>query len=126
MVWFLISMDDYCISYVIMFIVVQALSSVQLFATPWTAAHQASLSFTVSQSLLKFMSIETVMPSNRLVLCRPLLVPSIFPSIRGFSSELSLHIQWPKYSSFGFIISPSHEYTGLISFSIYWLDLIYE
>ena len=120
-------MDDYCISYVIMFIVVvQALSSVRLFATPWTAAHQASLSFTISQSLLKFMSVEIVMPSNRLVLCRPLLVPSIFPSIRGFSSELSLHIQWPEYSSFGFIISPSHEYSGLISFRIDWFDLIYE
>ena len=97
---------------------------VQLFATPWTAAHQASLSFTVSQSLLKFMSIESVMLSNHLIICRPLLLPSIFPSIRVFSSESVLHIRWPKYWSFSFSISPSNEYSGLISFRIDWFDLL--
>ena len=86
--------------------------------TPWTAACQASLSFTISQSLLKFMSIESVMPSNHLILCRPLLLPSIFPSIRVFSYELVLHIRWPKYLSFSFSISPFSEYSGLISFRI--------
>ena len=91
---------------------------------PWTAACQASLSFTVSQSLPKLMSIESVMPSNHLILCRLLLLPSIFPSIRGFSSESALHIRWPKYSSFSFSISPSNEYSGLISFKIDWFDLL--
>ena len=94
-------------------VVVQLLSHVQLFATPWTAARQASLSFTTSQSLLKLMSIELVMPSNHLILCRPLLfLPSIFLSIRVFSNESVLHIRWPKYWSFS--ISPSSEYSGLI------------
>ena len=95
---------------------VQSLSRVQLFATPWTAAHQASLSTTSSWSLLKLISIESVMPSNHLILCHPLLLPSIFPSIRVFSKESVLHIRWPKYWSFSFNISPSNEYSGLISF----------
>ena len=93
-------------------------------STPWTAAHQALLSFIISQNLLKFMSIELVMPSNHLILCRPLLLlPSIFPSIRVFSSESVLRIRWPKYWSFSFCISPSNEYSGLISFKMDWLDL---
>ena len=105
---------------------VQSLSCVQLFATPWTAARQASLSITNSWSLLKLMSIESVMPSNHLILCRPLLfLPSIFPSIRVFSNESVLHIRWPKYWSFSFRISPSNEYLGLISFRIDWLDLLF-
>ena len=92
---------------------------------PWTAAHQASLSFTVSWSFLRFMSVESVMPSNYLILCcLLLLLPSIFPSIRVFSSELVLHIRWPKYRNFSFSISPSIEYSGLISFRIDWLDLL--
>ena len=91
------------------------------FSTPWPAACQASLSFTISWSLLKFMCIESVMPSNHLILCGPLLLPSIFPSIRVFSNELSLRIRWPKYWSFS--ISPSNEYSGLISFRIDWFDL---
>ena len=103
---------------------VQSLSRVLLFATPWTAAHQASLSITNSWSLLKLMSIESVMPSNHLILCCPLLLPSIFPSIRVFSNESVLHIRWPKYWSFSFSISPSNEYTGLISFRIDWFDLL--
>ena len=93
--------------------------------TPWTAAHQASLSITNSQSLLKLMSIESVMPSNHLILCHPLLLPpSIFPSIRVFSSESVLCIRWPKYWNFSFNISPSNEYSGLISFRIDWFDLL--
>ena len=105
--------------------VVQLLNHVQLFATPWTAAPQAPLSFTVSRTLLRFMSIESVMPSNRLILCGPLLLlPSIFPSIRVFSSEFALCIRWPKYWSFSFSISPSSEYSGLISFRIDWFDLL--
>ena len=104
---------------------VQLLSLVRLFATPWTAARQASLSITNSRSLLKFMSIESVMPSNHLILCRPLLLlPSVFPSIRVFSNESALHIRWPKYRSFSFSISPSNEYSGLISFRMDWLDLL--
>ena len=100
-------------------------SCVQLFATPWTAALQASLSITNSQSLLKFMSIELVLLSNHLILCHPLLLlPSIFPSIRVFSSESVLHIRWPKYWSFSFSISPSNECLGLISFRMDWLDLL--
>jgi len=99
-------------------IVVQSLSHVQFFATPWTAARQASLSFTISWSLLKLMSVESVMPSSHLILCRPLLLPSIFPSIRVFSSESVLHIRWPKYWSFSFSISPSSEHSGLISFRV--------
>ena len=100
------------------------LSHVQLFSTSWTAAHQASLSITNSQSLLKFMSIELVMPSNHLILCPPLLLlPSIFPSIRVFSNESVLCIRWPKHWSFSFSTSPSIEYSGLISFRMDWLDL---
>ena len=104
---------------------VQLLSCVPLFVTPWTAAHQASLSITNAQSLLKFMSIESVMPSNHLILCHLLLVlPSIFPSIRVFSKESVLRISWPKYWSFSFNISPSNEYLRLISFRIDWFDLL--
>ena len=92
--------------------------------TPWTAAHQTSLSITSSQSLVKLMSIESVMPFNHLILCCPLLfLPSIFPSIRVFSNESALHIRWPKYWNFSFSISPSNEYSGLISFRMDWLDL---
>ena len=109
----------------IQFSSVQSLSRVQLFATPWTAALQASLSITNSQSLLKLMSIELVMPSNHLILCRPLLLsPSIFPSIRVFSNKSVLHIKWPKYWSFSFSMSPSNEHSGLISFRMDWLDLL--
>ena len=101
---------------------VQSVSHVLLFGTPWTAAHQASLSITNSLSLLKLISINSVMPSNHLILCCPLLLlPSIFPSIRVFSNESLLHIRWPKYWSFSFSISPSSEYSGLISFRIHWL-----
>ena len=104
---------------------VQSLSHVQLFATPWTAAHQASLSITNSQSLLKLMSVESVMPFNHLILCRPLLLPpSIFPSIRVFSNKSVLHMRWPKYWTFSFSISPSNKYSGLISFRMDWLDLL--
>ena len=104
---------------------VQSLSHVRLFATPWTAAFQASLSITNSQSLLKLMSIESVMPSNHFILCHPLLLlPSAFPSIRVFSNESALHIRWQKYWSFNFSISPSNEYSGLISFRIDWFDLL--
>ena len=93
--------------------------------TPWTAARQASLSITNSRSLLKLIFIESVMPSNHLILCRPLLLPpSIFPSVRVFSKESALHIRWPKYWSFSFSISPSNEYSGLISFRMDWLDLL--
>ena len=103
---------------------VQLLSHVQLFVTQWIAAHQSSLSITNSQSLLRFMSIESVMPSNHLILYLPLfLLPSIFPSIRVFSNESVLHIRWPKYWSFSFSISPSNEYPGLISFRMDWFDL---
>ena len=104
--------------------VVQSLSCVLLFAAPWTAACQASLSF-ISWSLLKLMSIDWVMPSNHLILCHPLpLLPSIFPSIRVFSNESVLHIRWPNYWSFSFSNSPSNEYSGLISFRIDWFDLL--
>ena len=104
---------------------VQLLSPVQLFVTPWTAACQASLSITNSWSLLKLMSIELVMHSSHLILCRPLLLlPSIFPSIRVFSNMSVIHIRWPKYLSFSFNISSSNEYSGLISFRIDWLDLL--
>ena len=96
---------------------VQSLSHVPLFATPWTVAHQASLTITNSWSLLKLMSIESMMPSNHLILCCPLLLlPSIFPSVRVFSSESVLHIRWPEYWSFGFNISPFNDYSGLIFF----------
>ena len=104
---------------------VQLLSYVWLFVTPWTAAHQSSLSVTNSRSLPKLMSIELVMPTNHLILCRPLLLlPSIFPSIRIFSNESVLHVRWPKYWSFSFSISPSNEHPGLISFRMDWLDLL--
>ena len=103
---------------------VQLLSRVRLFATPWTAAPGASLCITNSQSLLKLKSIELVMPSNHLLLCRPFLLPSIFPSIRVFSNESVLCIRWPKYWSFSLSISPSNEYSRLISFRIDWLDLL--
>ena len=107
------------------FSLVQLLSHVLLFVTPWTAAHQASLSITNPQSLLKLMSIESVMPSNHLILCHPLLLlPSIFPSIRVFTNESALRIRWPKYWSFSFNISPSNQYSGLISFRIDQLDLL--
>ena len=110
---------DFCI------LSVQSLSCVQIFSTPWTAAHQASLSITSSRSLLKLTSITLVIPSNRLILCCPLLLlASIFPSIRIFSSESVLPIRWPKYWSFSFSISPSNEYSGPISFRVDWLDLL--
>jgi len=103
---------------------VQSLNHAQLFGTPWTAACQASLSITNSQSLHKLMSIESVQPSNHLILCCPLLLlPSIFPSTRVFSNESVLHIRWPKYWSYSFNISPSNEYSGLISFRMDWMDL---
>ena len=96
-----------------------------MFATQWTAAHQASLSFSISRSLLKLMSIEPVMPFNQLILCHPLLLlPSMFPSIRVFANESALHIRWPRYWSSSFSISPSNEYSGLISFRIDWFDLL--
>ena len=109
------------------FSTVQLLSCVPLFAVPWTAARQASLSITSSQSLFKLMSVESVMPSNHLILCCPLiLLPSIFPSIRVFSSESVLHIRWPMFWSFSPSISPSNECSELISFRIDWLDLLAE
>ena len=103
---------------------VQLLSPVQLFATPWAVPCQASLSITDSRSLLKLMSVESVMPSNHLILCGPLLPPLIFPSIRVFSNESVFCIRWPKYWSFSFRVSSSNEYSGLISFRIDWLDLL--
>ena len=104
---------------------VQLLNHVWLFATPWTAAHQASLSITNTWNLLKLTFIESVMPLNHLILCRPLLLPpSIFPSFRVFSNESGLRIRWPSIGSFSFTISPSNEYSGLISFRIYWFDLL--
>ena len=107
------------------YVVVQSPSCVRLFATPWTAARQASLSLTISWSLSKFMSIESVMLSNHLILfCPLLLLPSIFPSFRVFSNESVFHIRWPKYWSFSFNISSSNEYSGLISFRMNWLDLL--
>ena len=106
----------------LLIVVVQSLSRVRLFAIPWTAASQASLFLTISQSLLKLMSTESVMPSNHLVLPL-LLLPSNFPSTRLFYNELALHIRWPKYWSFNFSISPSNEYSGLISFRVDWFDL---
>ena len=106
------------------FAVVQLLSRVWLFATPRTEVHQASLCFTISQSLLKFMSIEPVILSNHLILCHPLLLPSIFASLRVFSSESVLSIRWPNYWCFSFNIRPSNEYSGLVSFRIDWFDLL--
>ena len=103
----------------------RSVGCIQLFATPWTAARQASLPFTITQSLVKLMSIESVMPSSHLVLSRPLLLlPSVFPSVRFFSNESALHIRRPKYWSFSFSVSPSNEYLGLISFRINWFDLL--
>ena len=111
----------------IQFSSVWTLSRIQLFVTPWTAARQAFLSITNSRSLLKLMSIESVMPSNHLILFHPLLLsPSIFPSIRVFSNESVLHIRWPKYWSFSFSISSSSEYSGLISFRTDWFDLVVQ
>ena len=110
---------------VLHYLPVQSLSCVRLFATPWTAARQASLSIANSRSLLKLMSIESVMPSSHLILCQTLLLlPSIFPSIRVFSNNSALHMRWPKYGSFSFSISPSNEHPGLISFKMDWLDLL--
>ena len=106
-------------------VVIQSVNRICLFATPWSAACQGPLSSIISWSLLKFMFIESVMPSNHLILCRPLLLlPSVFPNIRVFSSESVLCIRWPKYWSFSFSISPSNEYSGLISFRIDWFDLL--
>ena len=106
-------------------VVVQLLSQVQLFVTPWTAAHQASLSFTIPWSLIKLLSIELVMPSNHLILCHPLLLPSVFPSIRVFSNKLALHMRWPNYWSFSFCISFNpDEHSGLIFFRIDCFDTI--
>ena len=117
---FLVLFTDHNLSGRSQFSSVQSLSHVWLFATPWTA----SLSIISSQSLLKLLSIESVTPSNHLILCHPLLPPSIFPTIRVFSNESVLHIRWPKHWSFSFSISPSNEYSGLISFRIDWLDLL--
>ena len=103
---------------------VQSLSCVRIFETPWTKAHQASLSITNSQSSLRLMSIESVMPSSHLILCRPLLLLSVFPSIRVFPNESVLPIMWPKYWSFSLNIIPSSEHPGLISFRMNWLDLL--
>ena len=115
-------MDNYLLSLVV---VVQPLNCVRLSVTPWTAAHQNSLSITISQSLLKLVSIELVMPPKHLVLCCPLLLlPKIVPSIRVFSNESALHIKWPEYWSFSFSISPFNEYSGLISLKIDWIDLL--
>ena len=109
----------------IQFSSVQLLSCVRLFATPWTAAHQASLAITNSQSLLKLLSITSVMPSSHLILCCPLLLlPPVLPRIRVFSNESALCIRWPKFWSFSFNISPSNEHSGLISFRMDWLDLL--
>ena len=119
-------MQRYIYTYIIKlgFSSVQSLSHVWLFVTPWTAAHQASLSISNSRNLLKHMCFESVMPSNHLILCHPLLLPpSIIPSIKVFSNE-SVLIRWPKYWSFSFSISPSNEHSGLISFWMNWLDLL--
>ena len=111
-------------SYMSVYQTVQSLSRVPLFATPWTATRQASLSITIPRSLLKLMSTESVMPSNHLILCRPLFfLPSIFPSIRVFSNKWVRPIRWPKYWNFNFNISPSNEHSGLISFRMDWLDI---
>ena len=121
---FLVSSEGLTYS-VVQFSSVQLLSCVRLFATPWTAARQASVSIINPWSLLKLISIELVMPSNHLILCRPLLLLlSIFPSIRVFSNESTVHMRWPKYWSFSFNLSPSNEHSGLISFRMVWLDLL--
>ena len=120
-----IGRQDDPLMFISQFVVVQLLSCVQLFAAPWTAAHQAFLSFTIFWSLLKLMFIQSLMPSNHLILCYPLLFPpSIIPSIRVFSKESVLCIMWPKYWSLSFNISPSNEHPGLISFRMDWLDLL--
>ena len=108
----------------VQFSLVQLLSRVRLFATPWIAARQASLSITNSWSLLKLMSTESVMPSSHLILCRPLLLPPTPPSIRVFSNESTLRMRWPKYWSFSLSVGPSNEHPGLISFRMHWLDLL--
>ena len=113
------------LTYIILFSSIQSLSHVRLFVIPWTAACQTSMSITNSWSLLRLMSIKLVMSSNLFIFCHPLLIPpSVLPTIRVFSSESVLHIRWPKYWSFSFSISPSNEYSGLISFRIDWLDLL--
>ena len=119
-------MLDYRYKYTLCISSVQSLTHVLLFATatPWTAAHQASLCITNSWSLLNFMSIKSVMPSNHLILCHPLLLPSVFLSVKVFSNELAVRIRWPKYWSFSFSISPFNEYSGLISFRMDWFDLL--
>ena len=118
-------LGSHSVSFLLRYNSVQFSHSVPLFVTPWTAACQASLSITNSQSLFKLMSIGLVMASNHLILCRPLLLlPSIFPSIRVFSNESALCIRWPKYWDFSFNISPSNEHPGLISFRMDWLDLL--
>ena len=124
LIWLQVNMGTGLFGQFSCFCSVQLLSRVWLFATPWIAARQASLSITNSWSPPKPMSTVSVMPSNHLVLCRPLLLPSIFPSIRVFSNESALHIRWPKYWSFSFNISPSNEHSGLISFRMDWLDLL--
>ena len=111
------------LGYFLLHVVVQSLSCVWLFATPWTIAGQASLFFTITRSLLKLMSIKLVMPSNHIILCRPLLPPSVFPSIRVFSKVSVPHIRWSKCWNFSFSIKPSNEYSGLTSFRIDWFDL---
>jgi len=122
--WTFLSVPLVCKS-VFVPVLVQSLCHVQLFVTPWTAAHQASLSFTISWSFLKLMSFNSVMPSNHFILCHPLLLlPSIFPSIRVFSIESALHVRWPKYCSFSFSISSPNEYAGLISFRIDWFGFL--
>ena len=110
--------------WVIVHRVAKSWAQLSVFATPWTAAYQAFLSITNSWSLPKFTSIQLVTPSNHLILCRPLLLPSIFPTTRVFSNELALRIRWPNYWSFSFSICPSNEYSGLISFRMDWLDLL--
>ena len=122
--YFSLSSSSNRVNLSVQFSSVQSLSRVWLFATPWTPACQASLSITNSQSLLRLLPIESVMPSNHLILCRPLLLPSIFPSVRVFSYESALHIRWPKYWSFSFNISPSNECSGLIPFRMDWLDIL--
>ena len=119
---YVLANTGYCQSF--SFSSVQSLSCVWLFATPWTAAHRVSLSFTNSRSLLKLMFIKSMMPSNHLILWCPLLLPSILPSIRVFYNQSVLRIRWPKYWSFSFSLSPSNEYSELISFRIDWLDLL--
>ena len=117
--------DKFFLFFYCLVVVVHSLSWIQLFATSWTAACQAALSFAISWSLIILMSIQSVMPSNHLILCHPLLfLASVFPSFRVFSNELALRIKWPKYWNFSFGTSPSNEYSGLIFFMIYWFDLL--